>query len=176
MNSKNMKKYFLVLTMTCLAFFVNAQEQVKPYNEKQDARSDIKKAIEQARREHKNVMMQFGGNWCPWCLRFHALVKGVPRLDSLMSSSYVYLLVNVAGSRDKDKRDMKLFAEYQYPNRFGFPVFVILDKEGKRLNTVDSDGFEYPDPRIKGYDTLKVERFLRMWTVRALDPGTYQTH
>ena len=106
-------------------------------------------------------------------MRFHAMVTGYPRLDSLMKANYVYILVNVPGSKDKDKRDMSLFAEYQYPNRFGFPVFVILDQQGKRLNTVDSDGFEYPNPNVKGYDTLKVERFLKMWSVKALDPQTY---
>jgi len=50
---------------------------------------------------------------------------------------------------------------------------VILDSQGKRLNTVDSDGFEYPNPKVPGYDTLKVERFLKMWSVKALDPKSY---
>ena len=168
-----MKKTILGLMMLCLVASASAQQQPKPYNENQDARADIRKAVEQAKKENKNVMMQFGGNWCSWCMRFHALVTGYPRLDSLMKANYVYVLVNVPGSKDKDKRDMSLFAEYQYPNRFGFPVFVILDQQGKRLNTVDSDGFEYRDPKVPGYDTAKVERFLKMWSVKALDPQSY---
>ncbi len=153
---------------------VYAQEKPKPYNENQDARADIKKAVEQAAKENKHVMMQFGGNWCSLCMRFHALVTGQPRLDSLMKANYVYVLVNVPSSKDKAKRDYKLFEEYQYPNRFGFPVFVILDAKGQRLNTVDSDGFEYCNPKVLGYDTAKIERFLRMWSVKALDPKSYQ--
>jgi hypothetical protein len=51
---------------------------------------------------------------------------------------------------------------------------VILDKDGKRLNTQDSDAFEYGDPNVKGYDTAKVVRFLTLWTPKALNPATYQ--
>jgi len=169
-----MKNIILTLTLILGVMTLFAQEKPKPYNENQDARADIRKAIEQAGKENKNVMMQFGGNWCSWCMRFHALVTGYPRLDSLMKANYVYVLINVPASKDKNKRDMSLFGEYQYPNRFGFPVFVILDSKGKRLNTVDSDGFEYRNPKIPGYDTSKVERFLKMWSVKALDPKSYK--
>lgn len=154
-----------------VVFAVAAFAQNKPYNENQDPREDIKKALVTAQKENKNVMVQFGGNWCPWCLRFHALVNGVPALDSLMKEKYVYVLLNVP--REKDKRDYMLFADYQFPNRFGYPVFVILDKNGKQLHTQDSDAFEHPNPALKGYDTTKVKRFLTMWTPESLDSKTY---
>lgn len=149
-----------------------AQSSVRPYNENQDARADLKAAIAQAQKEDKNILIQFGGNWCPWCMRFHALVTGVPRVDSLVKKNYVYLLLNV--SHEKDKRDHTIFQEFGFPNRFGYPVFVLLDKNGKRLNTQDSEPFEYPNPKVKGYDTTKVIRFLSLWTPKALDPASYQ--
>ncbi len=141
----------------------------QPYNPNADARADIKAATVKAKQEHKNVLVQFGGNWCPWCLRFHALVTGYPELDSLMKADYIYVLANVP--REKDKRDWALFQEYQYPNRFGFPVFVILDGDGKKLNTQDSGLLEHCT--AKGYDTAKVVSFLKMWTVKSVDPKTY---
>jgi hypothetical protein len=104
-------------------------------------------------------------------MKFHALVTGYPKLDSLMKADYVYLLINVP--KEKDKRDFALFQQLEYPNRFGYPVFLIFDGTGKRINTVDSDGFEYPNTKVPGYDTAKVERFLKLWTVKALDPKTY---
>lgn len=155
-----------------LAFLANcAFAQVKPYNENQDPRGDIRKAIATAQKENKNVLMQFGGNWCPWCLRFHALVNGVPSLDSLMKENYVYVLVNIP--HEKEKRDFSLFREYQYPNRFGYPVFVILDKTGHQIHIQDSDAFEHPNPEVKGYDTTKVKRFLTLWTPGSIDSKTY---
>lgn len=162
----------LLCALTLFAFTAVAQHTATPYNENQDVRADLKGAIEKAAKENKHIMVQLGGNWCPWCLRFHALISGVPQLDSLMKADYVYMLLNVP--REKPKRDYELFKEYDYPNRFGYPVFLILDKTGKRLNTQDSDAFEYFDPKVKGYDTTKVVRFLKMWSPKALDPASYQ--
>lgn len=165
---------YIIITVFFILISGNlyCQDMQSPYNPDSDVRADLKKAILQARQENKNVLIQFGGNWCPWCLRFHKLVKGTPQIDSLMKENYIYLLANVP--KEKEKRDVALFRQYDYPNRFGFPVFVILDKNGKRLNTQDSDAFENPDPDVKGYDTSKVIRFLKMWTPAALDPATYQ--
>jgi len=164
-------KILLTLTLLFALTMSYAQQQPKPYNENQDARADLKKAIALAKKENKHVLIQMGGNWCPWCMKFHALVTGYPKLDSLMKADYIYLLINVP--KEKDKRDFALFQELEYPNRFGYPVFLIFDGTGKRINTVDSDGFEYPNTKVPGYDTAKVERFLKLWTVKALDPKTY---
>jgi len=165
----------VVLLITAICYFAmfgsSAQSYAKPYDENQDPRADIKEAISLAQKENKNILIQFGGNWCPWCLRFHALVSGMNRIDSVMKANYVYLLLNVP--REKEMRDFSLFREYEYPNRFGYPVFIILDKTGKRLNTQDSEAFEYFNPKISGYDTAKVLRFLTMWTPMALDPKNY---
>jgi thioredoxin-related protein len=166
-----MKTKILIIFFVFLAGLSFSQGRPQPYNNNQDLRADLKAAISQAQQENKNILLQFGGNWCPWCLRFHALVNGVPKLDSLMKENYVYLLMNVP--KEKGKRDKDIFNQFDYPNRFGFPVFVILDKTGKRLNTQDSDAFEYPNPKVPGYDTTKVARFLTMWSVKAINPATY---
>jgi thioredoxin-related protein len=166
-----MKHTILIILFLFVTGVSFSQDRTQPYNENQNLRADLEKAIAQAQKENKHIMVQLGGNWCPWCIRFHALVKGTPKINSLMKDNYVYLLLNVP--REKGKRDNSIFKEFEYPNRFGFPVFVILDKNGKRLNTQDSDAFESPNPDIAGYDTAKVVRFLSMWTVKAVDPATY---
>jgi len=145
-----------------------AQEKTQPYKENQDVRADILAAAKKAKAENKHVLVQFGGNWCPWCIKFHAMVKGDAKLDSLINADYIYVLANVP--HEKDKRDWKLFNEYEYPNRFGFPVFVILDQTGRKLHIQDSGLLESG----KGYDTTKVVTFLKEWNVKALDPATYQ--
>ena len=166
-----MKNTILLIIFFFIAGVSYSQEKPRPYNDNQILRADLDKAIVQAQKENKNILVQFGGNWCPWCIRFHALVHGTPKIDSMMKKNYIYLLLNVP--REKEKRDNSIFRQFEYPNRFGFPVFVILDKNGKRLNTQDSDAFEYPNPKIPGYDTAKVVRFLSMWTIQATDPATY---
>jgi thiol:disulfide interchange protein len=159
----------ILLTAHCSLLTVFGQEKAKPYNETQDVRADLNVAVQKARTENKHVLVQFGGNWCPWCLRFHALVNGDSKIDSLMKADYVYVLANVP--REKNKRDYDLFREYDYPNRFGYPVFVILDGNGKKLHIQDSGILEHC--QTSGYDTAKVVTFLKMWNVKALDPETY---
>ena len=167
-----MKKSIVFFFFLLISSLVFCQEPSTPYNPSADTKADLEKALVQAKKENKHVLIQFGGNWCPWCLRFHALVKGTPKIDSLMKEHYIYLLLNVP--KEKGKRDNAIFRQFDYPNRFGYPVFVILDKNGKRLNTQDSDAFESPNPEVPGYDTTKVIRFLSMWTVSAISPETYQ--
>ena len=161
---------FSLFTVHCSLFTASAQSPQKPYNENQDTRGDLKKATELAKKENKHVLVQMGGNWCPWCLRFHAMANGAKPIDSLLKADYVYMMLNVP--QDKKKRDYSLFREYGYPNRFGYPVFLVLDGNGKVLHIQDSGILEHC--QVKGYDTAKVVTFLKMWNVRALDPATYE--
>lgn len=166
--------FFPVLLFFFSSHGFSQLQKSMPYDDSRDIRADLHAALAVAKSENKHVLVQFGGNWCPWCIRFHALAEGDRTIDSLMHSGFIYLLANVP--KEKDKRDYDLFRQYGYPNRFGFPVFLILDSAGNRLNTQDSGAFEHSDPRIKGYDTAKVVRFLKMWSPAALDPATYKTH
>ncbi len=161
-----------MLTIALVVLFCSEAlaQQIQPYQPDQNVRADMKMAVEQAAKENKHVLVQFGGNWCPWCIRFHALVSGAPKVDSLVKTYYVYALANVP--REKDLRDWDLFREYGYPNRFGFPVFVILDGSGNPLHIQDSGILEHCS--AKGYDTARVVSFLKMWTFAAVDPATYQ--
>lgn len=153
----------------CSLFTAFGQEKAKPYNDNQNIRADLGVAVQKAKAENKHVLVQFGGNWCPWCLRFHALVNGDAKVDSLVKADYIYVLANVP--KEKSKRDYDLFKEYDYPNRFGYPVFVILDGNGRKLHIQDSGILEHCG--TTGYDTAKVVTFLKMWNVKALDPSTY---
>jgi len=164
-----MKRCSFLVLMIFFTLSLVAQETTKPYNENADPRADLKKAIAQAKKENKHVLIQFGGNWCPWCIRFHNMAFGAKPIDSLLKANYVYMLLNVP--QDKKKRDFTLFREFEYPNRFGYPVFVVLNGEGKQLHIQDSGILEHC--QVKGYDTAKVVTFLKMWTPMALDPATY---
>ena len=160
-----------ILLMTIMALFsitLFAQEVPKPYNPNADAKAELKAALDLARKENKHVLIQIGGNWCSWCMRFHAMAKGAPVIDSLIRADYVYTLLNFS----KENKNWDIMKQFDYPTRFGFPVFVILDKNGKVLHTQDSGELEHC--QVKGYDTTKVATFLKMWNVKALDPATYK--
>jgi len=136
------------------------------YHPEADADKDIKTAISQAKAEHKFVLIQGGGNWCSWCIEFARFCKADPKIDSVMKASYVWYHLNYS----KENENKKIFARYGYPQRFGFPVFIILDGNGNRINTQNS---EYLEDGKKSYTREKVQAFLEMWSPHALDPKSY---
>ncbi|WP_353145980.1 thioredoxin family protein [Chryseobacterium sp.] len=132
----------------------------KPYNPKADAQADIKKLIAQAKKEGKNIMIQAGGNWCIWCLRFNNFVQETPELKEIVDKNYLYYHLNFS----PDNKNEKVFAQYDNPGeKFGYPVFIVLDKNGKMIKVQQSDVFE----EGKGYSKDKVKDFFNTWKPKA---------
>lgn len=161
-----MMKRIIVLVAICLiAFTTNAQTQARKefgtiYNPEANAREDINQAIATAKKEHKNVLLQIGGNWCIWCIRFHNLVQRTDSLKALMDNNYITVHVNY----EKKNAGDALWKELGYPQRFGFPVFVVLDENGNRVHTQNSAYLEEAD----GHSAKKVAAFLQDWTPAAM--------
>ena len=64
-----MRKTLLFVVIQLLAIGLIAQTQI--YNPNADAKSEIENAVKQAKKENKHVLVQVGGNWCPWCVKLH---------------------------------------------------------------------------------------------------------
>ena len=128
----------------------------KPYDATENAEAKIAELIKKAKKEHKNVMIQAGGNWCIWCLRFNNFVQTTPELKTLVDNNYVYYHLNYS---PKNKNE-KVFAKYGNPGeKYGYPVFIVLDKTGKMIHTQDSSVLE----EGKGYSLEKVKTFFNEW-------------
>jgi len=128
----------------------------KPYNETENAEKKIAALVKKAKKENKNIILQAGGNWCIWCLRFNNFVQTTPELKNLVDKNYLYYHLNYS---PKNKNE-KIFAKYGNPGeKFGYPVFIILDKNGKQIQTQDSSVLE----EGKGYSLEKVKTFFDSW-------------
>jgi thioredoxin-related protein len=150
-----------------LSYVSHAQnQQTKLYDPWADAAKDIAAAVKKAKTENKYVLLQGGGNWCSWCIEFAKFSKADEKIDSVIKASYVVYHLNYS----KDNENKSIFAGYGYPQRFGFPVFIIVDGNGKRLHTQAS---EYLEDGKKSYDKNKVQSFLEMWSPNALNPKMY---
>ncbi|RQO40785.1 thioredoxin family protein [Chryseobacterium sp. KBW03] len=125
----------------------------KPYDPKADAQADIIKLVAQAKKEGKNVMIQAGGNWCIWCLRFNNFVQNTPELKEIADKNYVYYHLNYS----PENKNEKVFAQYiNIKEQQFYPFFIILDKEGKKIHVQQSEVLE----EGKGYSKEKVKEFL----------------
>ncbi|HSU29283.1 MAG TPA: thioredoxin family protein [Chitinophagaceae bacterium] len=160
-----------IIVLFLLAFLVKSgfgQDLTKfhLYNPDENAETAIAATVKRAAAEKKNVLIQVGGNWCIWCARFYEFVGADNSLDSLMGANYVVYHLNWS----KENKNLNILARYSYPQRFGYPVFLILDGSGKLLHTQNSWYLEAG----KSYDKEKVEAFFKDWGPQALDPAKYK--
>jgi thioredoxin-related protein len=139
----------------------------KLYTPGENAEQKISEAIKKAKKEGKHVFIQIGGNWCIWCARFNALMTTEKRIDSIMKANYIFYPLN----HSEDDPNKKLLAKYRYPQRFGFPVFLILDSKGNLLHTQTAS---YLGDGQDGYDPAKVYALLRDWRPAVFDPSRYK--
>jgi len=146
-------------------FTFAAMAQVTIYDPKADAIADLIKAIEKAKVEGKHVFVQVGGNWCPWCVKFHGLTDTNAVVKAALEKNFVVVRVNYS----KENKNEAALEQLEFPQRFGFPVFVILNGDGKRIHTQSSGYLELG----KGYDEKAVVDFLKAWTPEAVNPASY---
>lgn len=139
-----------------------AQEAKKLYDPSLDGMKQIKEAVADAARQSKHVLIQYGGNWCSWCIRFDGFCKSDTAIMKIISDNYIPVKLNY----DPANRNYSANEYLGNPVRFGFPVFIILDGKGKVLHTQDSGLLE----EGKGYNREKVIRFFTNWTTKALVP------
>ncbi len=162
-----MKALILILIIPMLAVFQNSYAQkVEIYNPDADAKADIAAAVKLASKEGKHVFLQIGGNWCPWCIKYHKFVEDDQEISNFVKANFVVVKVNY----DPKNKNEEVLAQLGYPQRFGFPVFVILNGKGERIHTQNSAFLE----KDKSYDRDKVLKFYKHWAPAALDPNSYK--
>lgn|SRR5574344_48039 len=154
-----MKKNALILLLLLTCTTVFAQQKV--YNPELNAMEQIDHAIATAQQQHKYVLCQVGGNWCPWCLRFAQYATKDSVVSKIIEREFVYIHVNYS----KENKNPEAMKRLNNPARFGFPVFVILDEQGNVLHIQNSAYLE----ENKGYSQQKVADFLLNWTHTAVE-------
>lgn len=163
-----MKRLFLTTFLTVSAFISFSQDlaNFKLYKPGENAEEALNKVLQQAKAEGKHVFVQIGGNWCIWCMRFNDFATKDAQVDSAMKANYIVYHLNYS----KENPNLKMLEKLDYPQRFGFPVFVILDADGKRLHTQNSEYLE----QAKAYNKRLTVEFLHNWSPGALNPKLYK--
>lgn len=164
-----MKKMILSLLAVCYTLTMNAQTALKKvYNEDINPIEQIDKAVVKAKSEGKFVVCQVGGNWCPWCLKFADFVTKDTAISKVIEDNFEYIHVNYnprkSQGEEKLAQGKALMKRLNNAGRFGFPVFVVLDGDGKILHIQDSSFLEEGE----GYHQEKVLRFFKNWTPTAV--------
>jgi thiol-disulfide isomerase/thioredoxin len=138
----------LALSMALMA----AQNPI--YDEKADAHQQVNAAILEASRSGKNIVLDFGANWCGDCHALDAQMRS-PELSGLIEKSYVVVHVDVG----RMNKNVDLAQKYGVPLQKGIPALAVLDPHGKLIYSQDQGEFE--DARHLGSDSFR--QFFEQW-------------
>lgn len=102
----------------------------KPYNEDLNANAAVSAALKDARTDHKRVLIDLGGNWCPDCIVLSNIMR-LPNVAPFIAAHYDVVEVDVG----RINRNLQIPARFGITKRpEGVPSVLIVDANGKLLN------------------------------------------
>lgn len=160
-------KHVLLIMLLLLHMVLHAQTpQALLYKPLANAESDIIQAVKSAKQQNRMVLLEVGGNWCSWCVEFNRFCKQDKEVDSILNADFVVYHLNYS----PENKNSATLAKYGYPQRFGFPVFLILNENGNLVHTQNSTYLE----QGRSYNKKKVTEFFLQWNRKALHPAGYR--
>ncbi|HXE07028.1 MAG TPA: thioredoxin family protein [Acidobacteriaceae bacterium] len=155
----------LAISTTCLfttAFPAAGQDRPETpvmtprhiYSETANPRADIAAGLAKAKREHKRVILDFGGDWCPDCQVLDIYFRQQPNATLLHRN---FVLVHVwIGQMD---RNIDLAAKYGVPISKGVPALAVLAPDGKVIYSQQTGQFN----SMRHMESKSVTEFLEKW-------------
>ena len=156
------KFFWLLLAAALVLLAAMLPAQAKPadrpaiYDPGADMKAQVAAAVKRAGAEERNILLMFGGNWCPWCHRLHGLFAADAAIRNVLAERYIVLLVDV-GEKPGQPLNQDLVELYRVKG-FGYPALAVLDRQGKLLCAQSTGVLE----KDKGHDPAKVLAFLTM--------------
>ena len=133
------------ISLLALAGALSAMAADGPYDERANAKADIRAALEASRAAKKPVLVVFGANWCGDCKMLDAAMKN-GRSAQLIQREFSVVKVDVG----RFDRNVDVADSYGVPLKKGIPAVVILSPEGKALYATRAG--ELADARKMGED------------------------
>lgn len=113
----------------------------------------IAAALQRAQRDHKHVLIEWGGNWCGWCYKLHDVFHQDSTVQPLVHEEFELVLID----QGKNKELMLQYAGEAGVS--GFPHLTVLDAAGAVLTNQETGSLEV-GPQ---HDPQKVSAFLQKW-------------
>jgi thioredoxin 1 len=144
----------LVAMITLLACVSVPAQQRDIYPAPEQASADLAAALKQAAAEHRRVLLDFGGNWCPDChvldTYFHDAAN-----KPILDANYVLVHINIG----RVDRNLDIADRYQIPLKKGVPALAVLSSKGELLYSQKGGEFE----AMRHMESSAVTKFLIQW-------------
>lgn len=134
------------------ARFQGAASQ-RVFDPSRNAVADLHTAEMQAGAQGKRILMDVGGNWCPWCLLLDGTIRRDAHLSALEERSFVILHVNWSS----DNRNEAALS--QYPRAHGYPAWYVLAPDGHLLEAKSPTDFQNNQDTSGGYNREALAKF-----------------
>ena len=128
-------------------------DKAQIYNPAADAKQLIAAAQEQARLDGKNVLIEWGGNWCGWCRLLHEVFTSDEDVRPIVDEQYELVLID-SGSNEELMRSY-----VGKETGISYPHLTILDPAGNVLTNQETASLEV-GPK---HDPQAVAAFLKKW-------------
>jgi thiol:disulfide interchange protein len=132
---------------------LGSSSQLPRFDPSRNAEQDIRDAVAEAGRTHRNVLVDVGGDWCSWCHAMDAFIEANRDVRSVLAESYVVVKVNVSPENENER------ALARFPAPSGYPHLYVLDGSGQLLHSQDTGELEAG----RSYDHGAFVAFLRKW-------------
>jgi thiol:disulfide interchange protein len=126
------------------------------YDPSINARAAFDQSLARAQREHKQLLVILGGNWCQWCLSLDDLVHEDETLREYLKQHFVVLELDSAAAKELDDA-------WGRPSHNGVPVLVFLDHTGTVKHVQETESLELWHGRVLGHDPRRVMAVLERW-------------
>jgi thioredoxin-related protein len=130
---------------------------VHRYDPSRDAVTDIEQAIGEAQKAGKRIIVEVGGDWCPWCHALNQFFQEHPDIVQVRDQNFVTVYVYY----NSDKKNEQALSRYYDSTTLGIPHFFVLDRDGALIKSEDAVNLEAEDA---SYSPEKVREFLGKWS------------
>jgi len=114
---------------------------MQPYDEAANADAAVAAAFARAKKSHKRVLIDLGGNWCVDCIVLANFVE-LPAIKRFVTAHYEWVAVDVG----RFNKNLQIPARFGITKRLtGVPTLLIVTPDGKQLN--QDDVFAVSDAR-----------------------------
>ena len=110
------------------------------YSDSANPATDISVAIARATREHKRILLDFGGNWCGDCQVLDIYYHQSPNAE-LLAKYFILVHISIGDSTLNKNRDIA--KKYRVPIERGVPALAVLDSHGRLLYSEREKEFEH---------------------------------
>jgi thioredoxin-related protein len=130
------------------------------YDESANGTADVGAALQRAARDNKRILLDLGGNWCPWCHKLHNLFTTDDNVARVLKWEYEVVNVDV-GHGEKNR---ELLAKYGIEIH-GFPYLAVLGADDHLVCQQETGYFE----NGPGYVPQRFVDFFNKWKAAPLD-------